>query len=144
MNVRNRKGQSIIEFALIMPLLLLLVFGIVDFSIGLYDKAVVTNASREGARAGIVYRYPALDTVQLAAEARTVAQNYCSTYLITFSGGPIVPPNVAVSGGTVGGFAASGQPLTVTVTYNYTYLIIPRFIGGGSPTLTATTVMRME
>lgn len=138
MRSNSRRGSQVIEFALILPLLLILVFGIIDFSIGLYDKAVVTNASREGARAGIVYRFPALTTAQLQTAVTTVVQNYCSTYLVTF--GAATTPTVVVTGG-----GASGNQLTVTVTYNYVFSVIPNFIPGmTNPTLTATTVMRME
>jgi Flp pilus assembly protein TadG len=55
--LKNRQalqGAAVIEFALILPLLLLLLIGGIDMSLALYDKAVITNASREGARAGIV------------------------------------------------------------------------------------------
>ena len=138
MNVRRREGQSLIEFALVLPLLLILVFGIIDFSIGLYDKAVVTNASREGARAGIVYRSPVLSSGDLTTAVTAVVQNYCSTYLVTF--GAAASPIITVTGG-----GASGNQLTVTVKYNYVFSVIPNFIPGiTNPTLTATTVMRME
>ena len=55
--IKKEEGASAIEFALVLPLLLVLVFGIIEFSILFYDKAMLTNASREGARVGIVYRY---------------------------------------------------------------------------------------
>ena len=51
----RERGAAAIEFALILPLLLLILFGIIEFSILLYDKAMLTNASREGARLGIVF-----------------------------------------------------------------------------------------
>ena len=53
---KRQEGASAVEFAIILPLLLILVFGIIEFSILFYDKAMITNASREGARVGIVYR----------------------------------------------------------------------------------------
>jgi Flp pilus assembly protein TadG len=49
-----RKGQSLVEFALLLPLLLLIVFIIVDFGRAIYYFSSVYNAAREGARAGIV------------------------------------------------------------------------------------------
>ena len=52
----NQKGAAIVEFAIILPLLLLLIFGMIEFSLLMYNKAMITNASREGARRGIVYR----------------------------------------------------------------------------------------
>jgi len=55
MKKRSQKGAAVVEFALILPILLLLLFGIIEFSFYMYDKAMLTNACREGARAGIVF-----------------------------------------------------------------------------------------
>ena len=49
----NQSGASAIEFAFLLPVLLLFLFGIIEFSVLFYNKAMITNASREGARAGI-------------------------------------------------------------------------------------------
>jgi Flp pilus assembly protein TadG len=124
---------------------MILVFGIIDFSIALYDKAVITNASREGARAGIVFRSPALSGAALQPVVTAAVNNYCQTYLITFGAAatPVVTvPNPPVCPATTG---CSGLQLTVTVSYNYAFSVIPNFIPSiANPTLTATTVMRME
>lgn len=48
------------EFALVLPVLLLILFGIIEFGLVMFDQAVITNASREGARAGIVLKTPSL------------------------------------------------------------------------------------
>ena len=50
--LKGNNGASAVEFAVVLPLLVL-PFGIIEFSLALYDKAMITNASREGARAGI-------------------------------------------------------------------------------------------
>ena len=42
----GQKGAAAVEFAIVMPLLVLLTFGIIEFSILFYNKAMVTNASR--------------------------------------------------------------------------------------------------
>jgi Flp pilus assembly protein TadG len=55
MKMTNQKGAAAIEFAVILPLLLVIIFGIIEFSVYFFDKAVITNASREGARAGVVF-----------------------------------------------------------------------------------------
>jgi Flp pilus assembly protein TadG len=39
-----------------LPLLLIILFAIIEFSVALFNQAVMTNATREGARAGSVYR----------------------------------------------------------------------------------------
>ena len=79
--IRNQKGAALVEFAIVLPLLLVLVFGMIEFSIMFYDKAVITNASREGARAGIVYDFP--DRIS-TGDIETIVGNYCSGRLITF------------------------------------------------------------
>ena len=88
--LRSCVGSELIEFAVILPLLLLVVFGVIDFSIALYDKAVVTNASREGARAGIVF---APNRGRLDAREIERWPTYCRDYLITFG-----TPNLQVTG----------------------------------------------
>ena len=48
--VRGGRGQSLVEFALILPVLVILVLGIIDFGMGLRSYISLTNATREGAR----------------------------------------------------------------------------------------------
>ena len=137
MKLQAQHGASAIEFALVLPLLVMLVFGIIEFSLALYDKAVITNASREGARAGIVQ---ALNR-PLCGEITGVVDNYCKNYLITF--GAASTPATSCSNSPCPGF---GQDLTVTVTYHYDFLVLPNFISSlvGGTNLRAETVMRCE
>src|SRR5262245_17045121 len=53
---RNKRGQALIEFAFILPFLLVIVGGIVDFGLAFFVGQVIENAAREGARAGAVVR----------------------------------------------------------------------------------------
>ena len=53
---RNKRGQALIEFAFILPFLLVIVGGIVDFGLAFFIGQVIENAAREGARAGAVVR----------------------------------------------------------------------------------------
>src|SRR5689334_6363107 len=53
---RSKKGQALIEFAFILPFLLVIVGGIVDFGLAFFVGQVIENAAREGARAGAVVR----------------------------------------------------------------------------------------
>ena len=50
----NQRGQAVIELALTLPLLLVVVFGIIDFGFMFQRYESVTNAAREGARLGIL------------------------------------------------------------------------------------------
>ena len=133
----DKTGASAVEFAIILPVLILFLFGIIEFSILFYDKAVITNASREGARAGIVYRYPDPVTEE---EIRQVVLAYCADHLITFAE---VPSLIIAADWT--GYEA-GDTLTVTALYDYQFLVLPNFVTAltGGINLAATTVMRME
>lgn len=48
--LRNEKGQSLVEFALVLPILLLVVFAIIDFGWLFFNKLAIENGAREGAR----------------------------------------------------------------------------------------------
>jgi Flp pilus assembly protein TadG len=52
--IRRNHGQSVVEFALVLPLLLLLVFGITEFGRAWLTQNVLTSAAREGARLAVV------------------------------------------------------------------------------------------
>jgi len=52
--IRNSKGQALVEFALILPILLLLIIGIIEFGRAFYMKNTLTNAVRHAARQAVV------------------------------------------------------------------------------------------
>ena len=52
--IKSEKGASAVEFALILPLLIMLVFGIVEFGIAFNNYVTITHAAREGARIAAV------------------------------------------------------------------------------------------
>lgn len=135
--INNQKGAALVEFAIVLPLLLMLIFGMIEFSVMLYDKAMITNASREGARSGIVYSFP--DPVPTGDIAQKVT-DYLQNNLISMGGASTW--TTSVSGVCTG----PGAPLTVTVTYPYNFLVLPNFITTLAPTLTlgAQTTMRCE
>src|SRR5574343_146701 len=56
--VRSQGGAAAVEFALLLPVLMTMLMGTLEMGMMLYNKAVLTNATREGARAGIVLRNP--------------------------------------------------------------------------------------
>jgi Flp pilus assembly protein TadG len=133
----SQQGASAVEFALLAPLFVALLFGIVEFGSVIYTKGMLTHASREGARFGVVYTIPR----RSAAEIQAIVRNYLDTTGLTN------PATVAVTG--AGG--ASESQLTVRVNYAYNFVVLSSvvnaFFGGTLPTsidLTATTVMIME
>jgi hypothetical protein len=108
----KQEGQSLIEFAVTLPLLLLLVVGTVDIGAGFKTYIVLTNASREGARSISIFPSDqAQARARILNEASTVglsddllAEN---SYSVTFSpGGPY----------------EAGDHVTVNVRYDYELL----------------------
>ncbi len=65
-------GQALVEFALVLPILLLLIAAIADFGFVLVDRMTLINASREGARAAVL-RDPATQTIPGAVTSRVAA-----------------------------------------------------------------------
>jgi len=133
--LRDRRGSSVVEFAMVLPLLLILVSGIIEFGLILYDKVVITNASREGARYGIVVQSPSVTAAQITG----VVNNYCSTYLVSATNNSPVT-TVTNAGG------AFQTLLKVQVTYNYGFFVLPNLVKSltGPIVLSATTSMNME
>lgn len=146
---KNQRGAAAVEFAIVLPVLVMLVFGIIEFSLALYDKAVITNASREGARAGIVFRYdPNTKTYNPPTEAdiRIVVNNYTGNYLKTFGSSTNVTTAINRVDRDGSGDISSGDDLIVMVSYIYDFLVLPNFVTNltGAINLGARTVMRME
>ena len=106
----RQRGAAVVEFALILPILLGLLVGGIDASLALYDKAVITNASREGARAGIVARNPQLTDAQI----RQVVNQYAQSALVSLGSNP-AQPTVTIQKGSLGG----DPTLQVTVSYTF-------------------------
>lgn len=135
LNIRGQRGAAAIEFAIVLPVLVLLLFGTIEFGLLLYNQQVITNAGREGARAGIVAQSPRRTPQEIAG----VVTNYCGGNLITFGDDAAAGPNVTVtSTGTT-----FGDDLTVLVTYNYDFLVLSN-LGFGQQVLRTQTVMKME
>ena len=133
---KSQSGASAVEFAIVLPILVLLVFGIIEFSVAFYDKAMITNASREGARAGIVFRVPPVTDDEIT----NVVNTHLGSSLITFGG-----PTTANTTVTRNGYNP-GDELKVSVNYTYTFLLVPSFVTSlsGGINLVAETIMRME
>jgi Flp pilus assembly protein TadG len=134
------KGAELIEFALVFPLLLLLMFGIIDFGLLFQRYETVTNAAREGARIAVLPGYKNEDVTARVNQYLAIS-GLTATATIT----PIAPHTQPLS---VGG--ACMTITGVTVRYPYQYLFIGKIVGlfGGAEfttkTLIATAEMRSE
>ena len=132
---RGEKAVAAVELALILPILLIILFGMIEISTLLYDKAVITNASREAARAGIV------NSSVTDSEIMGYAQNYCLNKLITYRSANIPTVTVSRPSGS-----DPGNPLIVTVSYQFTGLALGTIIRpqNWDQTLTSTSIMNFE
>lgn len=140
--LRRERGAATVEFAVIAVVLFLLVFGIIEFGILLFDKHILTNASREGARAGIVMT----DGVRVTDdEIKQIVRDYAQEFMVSFreSSTLVFDPDISpVESSRVGG-GLFGTDLVVTVNYQFNFLLLSG-IGLGPITLTAETRMKME
>ncbi len=139
----DQKGAAAIEFAFILPVLVMLLFGIIEFGIILYDKAMITNASREGARAGILFEPDVTTYEEFKQNIDDAVNKYCSGHLITFGEDSTTHDITTIPNNTKPG---QGEDLTVTVTYTYNFLVLPNFVTAlvENINLSAQTIMRME
>ncbi|HLF99668.1 MAG TPA: TadE family protein [Acidimicrobiia bacterium] len=106
-----------VEFALVLPVLVLLLFGIIEFGRGYNAQISLQGAVREGARALAIGNGDPVAAVESAAPS-------LSGIAVTTSGAP----------------CAAGTTASVTASYPFTYNV-PLF-GTATKTLTATGVMR--
>lgn len=130
----GEKGQALVEFALLVPILVLLVFSIVDFGMGFYSWIAITNGAREGARLGVVNGTQAeiIDRVETAVDITNEGSNMTVT-VTNAQGQP-------------------GESVVVRVDYDYEFITplagLVQFMSGGSigPTLpmATTATMRLE
>lgn len=148
-HMKYQQGTSIIEFAFVAPLFFLLLFGIIEFSVILFDKATITNASREAARAGIVFRDGDRSLASAIANENPdiiqVASDYATDYLISLGGASAITTTVSRNDVNGNGIFDVGDELTVDISYPYSYLVLPSFVDAlAGLNLGATTVMLAE
>ena len=127
--LRDRKGQNLVEFALLVPILLLVVFGIAEFGRAWMTRNILTGAAREAVR---------LAAVPAPAGGVTAASDRANAILASAG---ITTANVSVADAP----AAFG-PVSVTVTYDFPVVILGFIPGLDTSTfqLSSTTTMRRE
>jgi len=104
--MQNNQGQSLVEFALVVPILFTLIFGIMDFGQLLYHLQVVNTAAREGARRAI--------TQGDLAQVTSVVKRFDPSLNVTMIYDPVLPSPTAIP--------ATGTLVTVQVTKSVEFL----------------------
>lgn len=128
--VKCERGSVIVEFALFLPLFLILVFAIIELGSAWYSKQMLVNASREGARMGALFEGVEDSEVEIFVANLLNTAGYPGTVTITSTG---------ASGST-------GTLVTVAVRSEHEFPVIGNLVPGipSSLPLIATTVMRHE
>jgi Flp pilus assembly protein TadG len=117
---RSDRGAAAVEMAIVLPLLLLVLGGVVDFGRAFFTQIVLSNAAREGVRAASISTMGLPDVTQRARAAATGIE-----------GGP---PAMSVSM-TPSPKCVSGANATVTVSAPFTWIILKpalKMIGGAN------------
>lgn len=136
---QTEAGQSLVEFTMILPIFLVLMFGLVDFGRAFYTWLLVTNAAREGARVAAVQA----DASSINAR---IYNSFCSTYPSDCS---LDPAKLDIDTDNVQG--VRGSAVTIELAYDFEFVTplgaMLKLIGGSdlaAPTITAHSSMRLE
>ena len=130
-SLKKQDGQSVTEFALVLPILAFLLFAVIQFGVVFNNWVQLTDATRAGARKGAVSRH-------LGAGAKTACEN-----AVRASATNLKPSNgLTANCSTQPGFWQPGDELTVTATYPYSISLFG--IISKSGVLSSTTKERVE
>ena len=135
--IKDHRGATVVEFAIVIPIVLMFIFGIIEFSLLIYNKQVITNACRGGVREGIVVRSP---TRLSNADIEKVIKDYAEGSLITFGSDIFDDSDILIDRE---GDQLFGDDLSVTISYRYEFLFLSNF-GMGPVDLVAETIMKFE
>jgi Flp pilus assembly protein TadG len=131
----RRSGQALVEFVLILPILLLMVFGLIDFARAWSANHALADAAREGTRMLVVNEGSTFTDVEDAIRARLAGARLADSRLTV----DFVPDDAP---------AGRGDAQTVTLTYEYDFWIVGPFMkwttGSKTVDLVSSITMRGE
>jgi Flp pilus assembly protein TadG len=128
---RNEDGQAITEFALVLPILMAILLGIIQFGIIFNNYITLTDATRAGARKAAVSRFLNDNGAAAKIAVEDSAQGLDQS---------VLDPTISVTASP--DWATPGNQVTVTASYPYSINILGWTIKAGS--LTSTTRERLE
>ena len=138
----TERGQALVEFTMVLPILLILLFALVDFGRAFYTWLLVTNAAREGARIAAVQA----DTN--AVQSR-IYESFCDNYPSDCALDPTKLSWTNMGSANIQG--TRGDPVAIDLAYDFEFVTplggILQLIGGSDlsdPTITAHSSMRLE
>ncbi len=124
--ITDEKGQSMAEFAIVLPILVVFLFGIVQFGILFNNYVTLTDAVRAGARTAAVSRQVSNPSGAATTMVQSSAANLNQSNL-----------NVSVSSTWL-----PGDDVTVTATYPYSISLLGWVVSSGN--LSSSTTERIE
>ena len=125
-----------VEMVFVLPVLLLMLFGIVEFGVLFGQWQTLTNAAREGAREAVVFRIGCV-AADVETDVRTRVTNYASAAGITLNAADIQ---------VLGACGDTDTNAQVDVTFTYSFRVVPGFAATVAPTidLVGSSAMRNE
>lgn len=123
---RNERGQTMVEFTLVLPVLLIVLFGIIQFGLTFNNYVALTDAVRAGARTAAVSRFSATPLNDTVSRVKT-------------SSNDLDPTKVNV---TVTASWTQGSDVVVKATYPYSISLLGVVVASG--TLSSQTTERVE
>jgi Flp pilus assembly protein TadG len=136
----NERGTALVEFALIGPILFLLVFGVLDFSLALNNYNQLSQLAGQGARAAAVNRCP--DGTALGS---CTIQNQLNN---TYAKGKMQGNTTVTVCFPPGSSSGVGNPITVRASYQFHFIpvfqSIPGLGGSAGITISASQTERQE
>jgi len=135
----SERGAALVEFAIVLPLLLILLFGVIDFGFLINRNTMINNAAREGGREAMFGSDVSTIEARIRDAAAILDQDRL-TVTITCT----TPDRLPCPGAYDDNWAAGGSVL-VQVDYEYRYITpVADMFGIGPPTLSSTVEMRIE
>ena len=139
--LRGERGAALVEFAIVLPLLLMIVFGIIDFARAFYTQNNLTSAVREGARWAAVRDPAKITTAGVQAVVKGFAN--ADATKAKFGGSAVADAQISI---TFTPALPDANYITVTITdYPFDWWTpLPGMVGFGDITLSAEAVFRLE
>lgn len=136
---RSDAGAELVEFALVLPVLLILIVGVADFALLFQSYLVTTNAAREGARLAMLPGYD--------ANGYLTARTRVASYLTAGGASGTAVTNVSPVAIDLGaGLTGSGVQVTLTYTHSFLFIgpVMGLINGTFANTLTYQTMAQMR
>lgn len=136
-----KRGQSVLEFALVLPFFLVILFSLFEFGRAMVEYTSLSNAAREGTRSGIVPTRPLADITSAARAATVTVGSLPAVEILAFRGGVQLADAAT---------RASGDTVQVKVSHTFVPIFwvsqgyTPAGIGGLGLSIPMSSTARMR